>query len=60
MKNATASVECQRRKVLLDVDAKIHWFRVLIKAFLVKKKGTKTAVLSRVAKFRSVVPLLHR
>ncbi len=40
---------------------KIHWFRVLIKAFLVKKKGTKTAgwpkkqLLSRVAKLRSVV-----
>ncbi len=32
---------------------------VLIKAFLVKKKGTKTAVLSRVAKLRSVVALLH-
>ncbi len=26
---------------------KIHRFRVLIKAFLVKKKGTKTAVLSK-------------
>ncbi len=42
---------------------KIHRFRVLIKAFLVKKKGTKTAVLSRVAKgvakLRSVVALLH-
>ncbi len=38
---------------------KTHRFRVLIKAFLVKKKGTKTAVLSRVAKLRSVVPLLH-
>ncbi len=43
-----------------DVDAKkIHRFRVLINAFLVKKKGTKTAVLSRVAKgvakLRSVV-----
>ncbi len=38
---------------------KIHRFRIL-KAFLVKKKGTKTAVLSRVAKgvakFRSVAP----
>ncbi len=34
---------------------KIHRFCVLIKAFLVKKKGTKTAVLSRVAKLRSVV-----
>ncbi len=30
---------------------KIHRFCVLIKAFLVKKKGTKTAVLSRVAKW---------
>ncbi len=30
-----------------------------LKAFLVKKKGTKTAVLSRVAKLRSVVALLH-
>ncbi len=38
---------------------KIHRFRVLIKAFLVKKKGTETAVLSRVAKLRSVVALLH-
>ncbi len=38
---------------------KTHRFRVLIKAFLVKKKGTKTAVLSRVAKLRSVVALLH-
>ncbi len=38
---------------------KIHRFRVLVKAFLVKKKGTKTAVLSRVAKLRSVVGLLH-
>ncbi len=38
---------------------KIHRFHVLIKAFLVKKKGTKTAVLSRVAKLRSVVALLH-
>ncbi len=38
---------------------KTHLFRVLIKAFLVKKKGTKTAVLSRVAKLRSAVPLLH-
>ncbi len=37
---------------------KTHRFRVLIKAFLVKKKGTKT-VLSRVAKLRSVVALLH-
>ncbi len=36
-----------------------HRFRVLIKAFLVKKKGTKTAVLSRVAKLRSVVGLLY-
>ncbi len=34
---------------------KIHQFRILIKAFLVKKKGTKT-VLSRVAKLRSVAP----
>ncbi len=38
---------------------KIHQFRVLIKAFLVTKKGTATAVLSRVAKgvvkLRSVV-----
>ncbi len=34
---------------------KFHRFRVLIKAFLVKKKGTTTAVLSRVAKLRSVV-----
>ncbi len=33
----------------------IHRFCVLIKAFLVKKKGTKSSVLSRVAKFRSVV-----
>ncbi len=46
-------------KVSCDVDAKkIHRFRVLIKAFL-KKKGTKTAVLRRmakgVAKLRSVV-----
>ncbi len=32
---------------------------VLIKLFLVKKKGTKTAVLSRVIKLRSVVVLLH-
>ncbi len=32
---------------------------VLIKAFLVKKKGTKTAVLSRMAKLRSVVGQLH-
>ncbi len=39
---------------------KIHRFRVLIKTFLFKKKGTKTAVLSRVAKLRSVVALLHR
>ncbi len=39
---------------------KIHRFRVLIKAFLVKKKGTKTAVLSRVVKLRLVVALLHR
>ncbi len=38
---------------------KTHRFRVLIKAFLVKKKGTKTAVWSRVAKLRSVVALLH-
>ncbi len=38
---------------------KTHRFRVLIKAFLVKKKGTKTAVLSRVATLRSVVALLH-
>ncbi len=38
---------------------KTHRFRILIKAFLVKKKGTKTAVLSRVAKLRSVVALLH-
>ncbi len=38
---------------------KIHQFHVLIKAFIVKKKGTKTAVLSRVAKLRSVVALLH-
>ncbi len=38
---------------------KIHRFRVLIKAFLVKKKGTETAVLSRVAKLRSAVALLH-
>ncbi len=37
----------------------IHRFRILIKAFLVKKKETKTAVLSRVAKLRSVVALLH-
>ncbi len=37
---------------------KIHRLHVLIKAFLVKKKGTKT-VLSRVAKLRSVVALLH-
>ncbi len=37
---------------------KIHRFRVL-KAFLVKKKGTTTAVLSRVAKVRPVVALLH-
>ncbi len=40
---------------------KIHRFRVLINAFLVKKKGTKTAVLSRVAKgvakLRSVVAM---
>ncbi len=38
---------------------KLHWFCVLIKVFLVRKKGTKTAVLSRVAKgvakLRSVV-----
>ncbi len=34
---------------------KIHQFRILIKAFLVKKKGTKT-VLSRVAKLISVAP----
>ncbi len=41
---------------------KIHRFRVLIKAFLVMKKGTKTTVLSRVAKFWSVVapPLADR
>ncbi len=38
---------------------KTHRFRILIKAFLVKKKGTKTAVWSRVAKLRSVVVLLH-
>ncbi len=38
---------------------KTHRFHVLIKAFLVKKKGTKTAVWSRVAKLRSVVALLH-
>ncbi len=38
---------------------KTHRFRVLIKAFLVKKKGTKTAVLSRMAKLISVVGLLH-
>ncbi len=43
------------------MDAKKYTgFRVLIKAFLVRKKGTKTAVLSRVAKgvakFRSVAP----
>ncbi len=38
---------------------KTHRFRVLIKAFLVKKKGTKTAVLSRVVKLRSVVALLY-
>ncbi len=37
-------------KVSLDVDAKKHRFRVLIKAVIVKKKGTKTEVLSRVAK----------
>ncbi len=47
-------------KVSLDVDAKkTHRFRVLIKAFLVKKKGTETVVLSRVAKLRSAVALLH-
>ncbi len=38
---------------------KTHRFRILIKAFLIKKKGTETAVLSRVAKLRSVVALLH-
>ncbi len=39
---------------------KLHRLRVLINAFLVKKKGTKTAFLSRVAKgvakLRSVTP----
>ncbi len=49
-----------RLKILVGCGCKkIHWFRVLIKVFLVKKKGTKTAVLSRVAKLRSVVALLH-
>ncbi len=38
---------------------KTHRFLLLIKTFLVKKKGTETAVLSRVAKLRSVVALLH-
>ncbi len=37
---------------------KTHRFCVLIKAFLVKKKGTQT-VLSRAAKLRSAVALLH-
>ncbi len=39
---------------------KIHRFRILIKAFLVKIKGTKTAVLSRVANLRSVVATAAR
>ncbi len=38
---------------------KKYRFRVLIKAFIVKNKGTKTAVLSRMAKLRSAVALLH-
>ncbi len=42
---------------------KIHRFCVLIKVFIVKKKGTKSAVLSRVAKgvakLRSVVTSGH-
>ncbi len=38
---------------------KTYRFRVLIKAFIVKNKGKKTAVLSRIAKLRSAVALLH-
>ncbi len=55
------SCSARLKSLPFDLDAKkIHWFRILIKAFLVKKKGTKTAVLSRVAKLRSAVALLHR
>ncbi len=44
------SCSARLKSLPFDLDAKkIHLFRVLIKAFLVKKKGTKTAVLSRVA-----------
>ncbi len=50
------SCSARLKSLPFDLDAKkIHRFRVLIKAFLVKKKGTTTAVLSRVAKLRSVV-----
>ncbi len=50
-----------RRKSLVGCGCKkIHWFRVLIKAFLVKKKGTKTAVLSRVAKLMALFHFMAR
>ncbi len=53
------SCSARLKSLVLFGCKKIHRFRVLIKAFLVKKKGIKTAVLSRVAKLRPVVALLH-
>ncbi len=57
---AEAKLKCASEKSLVWCGCKkIHRFHVLINAFLVKKKGTKSAVLSRVtkgvAKLRSVV-----
>ncbi len=48
-------LQCAYEKSRWMWDAKKYTgFRVLLnKAFLVKKKGTKTAVLSRVAKLKS-------
>ncbi len=47
------------RLMWMQIAKKIHRFHILIKPFLVKKKGSKTAVLSSVAKgvakLRSVV-----
>ncbi len=56
---AEAKLQCASEKSRWMWMQKISPVRVLIKAFLVKKKGTTTAVLSRVAKLRSVVALLH-
>ncbi len=57
---AEAKLQCTSEKSPVWFGCKkIHRFHVSIKAFLVKKKGTQTAVLSRVAKLRSVVALLH-